>query len=417
MLLGTAALALLLSIAHPNLQGAPPRNAAGRSAAAGIDADRVTDRPLKLRPHTIAIAGTTPFALNVPEGFDISVAIGGLKRVRFMAQAPDGRWFATDMHDRTDNSKGIVYLLDGFDAERGTFARAVSYLASLRNPNSIAFHTDRAGTPWMYLALTDCLLRYRYTTGTNAPGAAPDTLARFPAYGLSYKYGGWHLTRTVVIGGDEKIYVAVGSSCNACEEKEEVRASVLQMDLDGSNQRVWARGLRNAVGVRAIDSTIVVTDMGADHLGDARPEDPMYVLEAGINYGWPSCYQYRGRIYADTLFARSPIRIDPRRVPLAYATFAAHSAPLGLEYFRSFPDPALDNYFLVALHGSSKVSLRHGYTVARVKHGTPTRDFITGFLSNGIVHGRPCDVVRAGTDAFFVTDDHAGAIYYVRRVR
>jgi glucose/arabinose dehydrogenase len=66
-------------------------------------------------------------------------------------------------------------------------------------------------------------------------------LARFPAYGLSYKYGGWHLTRTVAIH-DDKVYVSVGSSCNSCEEKEPERASIIQMDPDGSNARFFAKG-------------------------------------------------------------------------------------------------------------------------------------------------------------------------------
>ncbi len=384
--------------------------------AVGVDDQRVVDRPLKLKPHPIVLSGGKRFTLNLPEGYDITVAIDGLKRVRFMAKAPDGRYFATDMYDRTDNTKGTVYLLDGFDPTRGRFSRAVPYLTRLRNPNSIAFHTDSAGAHWLYLALTDCLLRYRFTPGDTVPGAAPDTLARFPAYGLSYKYGGWHLTRTVVVGGDGRLYVAVGSSCNACEEKEGVRASMLRMDLDGRNQEIIARGLRNAVGVRWASDALWATNMGADHLGDDRPDDAVYAITPGVNYGWPSCYLYRGRVYADSLFRASPSRVDPRTVPVPYASFRAHSAPLGLEYFGGFPDAALDNFFLVALHGSGNVPLKRGYTVARVKHGAVVRDFITGFLRDGKIYGRPCDILRVDASSFFVTDDHAGAVYYVRHV-
>lgn len=382
--------------------------------AGGVDDQRVVDRPLKLKPHVIVLSGGKRFTLNLPEGYDITVAIDGLKRLRFMAKAPDGRYFVTDMYDRTDNTKGTVYILDGFNPEHGRFSRALPYLTRLRNPNSIAFHTDSAGAHWLYLALTDCLLRYRFSPGETVPGAAPDTLARFPAYGLSYKYGGWHLTRTVAIGGDGKLYVAVGSSCNACEEKEEVRASMLRMDLDGRNQEIIARGLRNAVGVRWVSGALWATNMGADHLGDDRPDDAMYAITPGVNYGWPSCYIYRGAAYADTLFRALPSRVDPRTVPVPYASFRAHSAPLGLEYFGGFPDPALDNFFLVALHGSGNVPLKRGYTVARVKHGAAVRDFITGFLRNGKINGRPCDILRVDANSFFVTDDHSGAVYYVR---
>src|SRR5689334_4286387 len=92
--------------------------------------------PLRLVPHTITLSNGKHFDLNVPGGFDISVAAEGLKRVRFMAKAPDGRIFATDMYNLADNSNGTIYILDGFDAKTGKFARVKPYLQHLRNPNN-----------------------------------------------------------------------------------------------------------------------------------------------------------------------------------------------------------------------------------------------------------------------------------------
>jgi glucose/arabinose dehydrogenase len=373
-------------------------------------------RPLKRVPHTLAIGKGRTITLDLPEGFNITVAAEGLRRVRFMAKSPDGRIFGTDMYDRTDNRKGTIYILSDFDPFAGTFGKITPYLTHLRNPNSIAFHTDAGGQQWLYVALTDSLRRYRYRNGDNAPSSPPQLLATFPDYGLSYKYGGWHLTRTIAIGSNGRLYLSVGSSCNACEEKEEVRASIIEMDLDGKNQRRYASGLRNAVGLKFIDGSLYSTNMGADHLGDNRPEDQMHLIREGTNYGWPYCYQYHGKIWADPKFGSSPKRVDPSRVPLAFSTFLAHSSPLGFDYFDATSTSAdLENSFLVALHGSSKLSLRHGYTVARVRKGEPTLDFISGFLRSGKVYGRPADVLRIGADAFLVTDDYAGVVYYVRR--
>ncbi len=95
-------------------------------------------------------------------------------------------------------------------------------------------------------------MRYKYNAGDNAPSVAPKVLAHYPDYGLNYKYGGWHLTRTVAFAtlhGKTRLYVTVGSSCNACNEKEEIRATLTVMDPDGSHQEIIARGLRNAVGM------------------------------------------------------------------------------------------------------------------------------------------------------------------------
>lgn len=373
-------------------------------------------RALKLTPRRISLADGRSFDLNVPEGFEISVAAQGLRRVRFLARSPDGRIFVTDMYNRTDNQKGVVYVLDGFDPAEKKFQRTLPYLTGLRNPNSLAFYTDGNGVDWLYLALTDRLVRYRYKAGDNAPSGEPETLATFPAYGLSYKYGGWHLTRTVIAGGNGKIYVAVGSSCNACEEKEEVRASILEMDPDGANQRFFARGLRNAVGLRWVDGQLFATDMGADHLGDHKPADTLYIVRDGGQYGWPYCFQSGPKVYADPQLNPRGEKMSCREVPTAYTAFDAHSSPLGLERFDAGNDPGLGDVFLIALHGSSKKSLKRGYRLVRVTGpGAPPEDFIDGFLQAGKIRGRPAGVLRFGPDTFLFTDDYAGVVYYVYR--
>ncbi len=352
--------------------------------------------------HPVVLADGRKFSLNLPAGYEIRVAAEGLRRVRFMAMAPDGRLFVTDMYNRTDNKRGKVYVLDGFDRGSGRFAKVTPYLTNLRNPNSIAFHDG-----WFYLALTDKLLRYRYEAGSAAPIGDPEVLATFPDYGLDYKYGGWHLTRTIAIAKNgmpnDKLYVSVGSSCNACIEKEEVRATVMEMNLDGTEQRIYARGLRNAVGLKFVGSTLFVTNMGADHLGDEAPRDAMYALRDGANYGWPKCYVTQSSIRPDPRFNATPK--DCANAPRPLATFAAHASPLGLESLA-------DGDFLVALHGSSKKSLDHGYRVARVHDGA-AEDFISGFLKGTQIVGRPADVLRLDDDSFFVTDDYAGVIYFV----
>jgi glucose/arabinose dehydrogenase len=379
---------------------------------------------LRLSPHPITLADGRAFSLNLPADFDISVAAEGLKRIRFMAKAPDGRIFVTDMHDLSDNSLGSICILDGFDPKTGKFKQVIPYLRRLRNPNSVAFHTDSTGENWIYIALTDKLERYHYHLGETFPTGQPEVLATYPDYGLSYKYGGWHLTRTIVFsdsGNPRHLYISVGSSCNACEEKEEVRATISVMDPDGKNAHILASGLRNAVGLRFLNGTLFATNMGADHLGDDAPDETMFALgpdllqsSKRLHYGWPYCYFKDGQIFPDPKFAASPKKADCNQVPAPFATFAAHGSPLGLEYFDSSTrDPALRNSFLVALHGGSKRRLKRGYRVVIVREHAKPQDFITGFLENGIVHGRPCDIFRLGPDSFLLTDDYSGVIYYV----
>lgn len=360
-------------------------------------------------------AGT--FALNLPQDFGISVAAEGLKRVRFMAKSPDGRVFVTDMFNLTDNKKGVIYILDQFDHATKSFKNVTTYLRNLRNPNSIAFYTDPGGGDWLYLALTHQLVRYRFQKGETAPTSKPEVLGTFPDYGLSYKYGGWHLTRTIAIGGNGKIYISVGSSCNACEEREDVRASVIEMDPDGKNQKHFARGLRNAVGLRWIDGQLFATNMGPDHLGDHKPADTMYALKNGSNYGWPYCYQAGRLRVGDPKFNPRGSKMNCLELPPAYAAFAAHSSPLGLEYFGNDSTTELRDSFLVGLHGSTKEHLNRGYRVVRLQglhasSATP-QNFIDGFLEGRKIHGRPCDILSLGNNSFLFTDDYAGVVYFV----
>ncbi|MFQ6313396.1 hypothetical protein [Lysobacter capsici] len=78
----------------------------------------------------------------------------------------------------------------------------------------------------------------------------------------------------------------------------------------------------------------------------------------------------------------------------------------------------MSDEFVVALHGASKLALNHGYRLVRVKaDGRSGGDLITGFLADGKVLGRPCDVLHTGRDSFLFTDDKSGVIYRVRPKR
>jgi glucose/arabinose dehydrogenase len=381
---------------------------------AGASNSQTRNSPVRLTPRHISLANGRSFTLNLPDRFDIAVAAEGLKRVRFMAKSPDNRIFVTDMFNLTDNRKGVVYILDEFDPQTKRFKKVTQFMTGLRNPNSVAFYTDRSGTQWFYLALTDRLVRYRYENGSTKPIGEAQVLATFPDYGLGYKYGGWHLTRTIAVGPNDKIYVSVGSSCNACEEKEDVRASVLEMDPDGKNQRRYARGLRNAVGLRWVNNRLFATNMGADHLGLNRPEDTLGALTEDKNYGWPYCFQSGYRMFADPKLNPGSSKFDCKKAPPLKAALGAHTAPLGLEYFDADASETLRGSFLVALHGSTNKRIARGYRVVRLAaHASTPEDFITGFLVNGVVNGRPCDIFGFGQNAFLLTDDKAGVVYYV----
>ncbi len=368
----------------------------------------------KLVPQKVTLKNGKTFNLSLPADFEISPAAEGLKRVRFFARSPDGRMFVTDMYNLADNKRGTIYILDGFDAKTGKFAAVKTYLTGLHNPNSVQFYSDADGQDWLYIAETGKLTRRKFTKGENKPSDPnPQTLAQFPDYGLSYKYGGWHLTRTVAFSPDGKMYVSVGSSCNSCVEKEEVRAAILEMNPDGSQQRVFAKGLRNAVGLRWFGKYLFATNQGSDHLGLQKPDETFYAVKDGADYGWPYCHSSNGKIFADPKLKR-PGGCEGVTAPYAY--FPARSSALGFDYFDDTDAPdVLKNGFVVSLHGSTNKAIGHGYKIVVMRKGEPLQDLITGFLQGRKVVGRPCDVFKLDPNTFLFTDDYSGIVYLVRK--
>ncbi len=381
--------------------------------------------------HKLTYSPGKTITLSLPAEFDIDIAAHGIRRPRFFAQSPDGRIFVTSMVSLADNRLGSILILDGWNEQTHTFARTIRYLRHLHNPNSIAFWTDaKSGESWLYVALTDKLVRYAYHAGDVAPTAPPQTLIRFPEYGLNYKYGGWHLTRTVAVadvGNVPHIFVSIGSSCNYCQEREVARASILSMDPDGGNAKIVAQGVRNAVDLHyepdAGGGGLFATNMGDDHLGDELPDDTFFKIDPAdhtVNYGWPTCYFAGGKPTLDSTplpsmhdaSFRAHADVPPQshedsvygnqrgvaaagtnlaagggHAPLADPNAALGESPAPLERcdavpqayawfmahssplgFAYFPqtDSKLQASFLVALHGASHPHIGTGYRVVRL---------------------------------------------------
>lgn len=318
------------------------------------------------------------------------------------------------MYSREDNKKGRVLILENWNDIEKKFEKTITFLEGLHNPNQVAFYTIN-NQHFIYVSETGKLTYYRYTPGDSKPSSPATVIAEFPDYGLSYKYGGWHLTRSMAFHNN-KLYVSVGSSCDACIEKEEIRATVVEMDPDGQNQRIYARGLRNSVGLKWVNNELWATGMGRDNLGPDKPEDLLQKIQRGEFYGWPFYFQFRKKILADPNFKDSVQPGYIKRPPVTPYAFLAHSAPLGFDFFTGFSDSLLNNSFIVALHGSTSVWRQRGNAVVQILPNGSYREIVTGFLQGKTEskrYGRPCDVFKWDANAFFVSDDKNGIIYYI----
>jgi glucose/arabinose dehydrogenase len=227
---------------------------------------------------------------------------------------------------------------------------------------------------------------------------------------------GHHRTRTILFSPDySALFVSIGSSCNLCAEEDERRATIMRFNPDGSGGQVYARGLRNAVGIafRPGSEELWATNNGADLMGDDLPPETVYAVREGEDYGWPRCHA--GRI-VDPEFGEAGACSG---APDPAIEITAHSAPLGLAFYtgEQFPADYRGDLF-VALHGSWNRTVPTGYKVVRIpmdggKRGK-VEDFATGWLpENGQHWGRPVDVVTGAEGSLFVSDDSGGRIYRI----
>lgn len=191
---------------------------------------------------------------------------------------------------------------------------------------------------------------------------------------------------------------------------------MMRYELDGTGGEIIATGLRNSVGFdwAPWNGALYATDNGRDLLGDDTPPCELNHIAPGQFYGWPYFY---GDNIPDSDMGPDPLARERRPTAPAHG-FRAHNAPLGITFLRAgnLP-PTYQQSALVALHGSWNRSSPDGYRVVSLhwtESGIEERDFLSGFLRDGSISGRPVDVAEGPDGAIYVSDDYAGAIYRVR---
>ncbi len=332
----------------------------------------------------------------MPPGFALSTFADGLDKPRFMAIGPDGALYVAEM------GAGRVLRLP--DADGDGQADGVEVAAEgLYRPNSLAFAPDGS----LYVGEVERVVRLRDPDGDGFFDQQETVIDGIPTEG--------HFTRTVLFSPDGKyLFLSVGSSCNVCEEKDPRRATILRYNPDGSGEEIFARGLRNAVGLTFRPGTeeLWATNNGRDWLGDDLPPDTVQLVHEGDDFGWPRCHA--GRI-EDPDFGE-PGSCESVAVP--EVELQAHSAPLGLTFYDGtrFPETYRGDLF-VAFHGSWNRQTPTGYKIVRIPFGKNgpiggAQDFVTGWLTpEGEKRGRPVGLTVASDGSLFISDDASGKIY------
>jgi glucose/arabinose dehydrogenase len=339
-----------------------------------------------------------PHKLFVPEGLQISVFAANLRKPRMLAFSPAG-----DLYVSLPGTGEIAVLPD---SDHNGISDGMDIFASgLDRPHGLAFSGKD-----LLVAENGRLIKLVDQNADRRADSLEIISSDLPA-------GGGHWTRSVLVGADGAYYVSAGSSCNSCIESDPRRAAILRIAKTGGEAKVYARGLRNSVGLARHPQTgdIWASNNGRDMLGDDLPPEELNRIVADGEYGWPYCY---GQRIPDPDLGRPELC---RNTIPPMVEMPAHSAPLGITFGAGldFPPP-LQQMLFVAFHGSWNRRTPTGYKLIGIpfENGIPRgepQDIVTGWLEKATAWGRPVAPAVGPDGALYLSDDRAGVIYRISR--
>jgi glucose/arabinose dehydrogenase len=269
----------------------------------------------------------------------------------------------------------------------------------------------------LYVANTDAILHFPYTTGQTNIATAGTVLTPLPGGPIDH-----HWTKSLVASEDgTKLYVGIGSNSNITENgigAELGRADIWEVDRTTGAHRIFASGLRNPNGLtwepQGHALWAVVNER--DELGPNLVPDYLTAVKDGGFYGWP--YSYFGQHIDPRVMPQRPDLVAKAIVP-DYA-LSSHVAPLGLVFDTATSLPAhYSGGAFVGEHGSWDRDVLNGYKVVFIPFngGKPNgmaEDVVTGFLdSDGHAHGRPVGLALDKTGALLIADDVGNTVWRV----
>jgi glucose/arabinose dehydrogenase len=343
-------------------------------------------------------------AIRMPPGFAIGMYSDQVPAARSMALGDKGTVFVGTFGLLTGKGNvGAVYAVRDANGD-GRADEVITIAKGLNQPNGVAFRNGA-----LYVAEMQRIIRYDGIESRLQNPPEPVVLKD------GFLNNGNHQWREIAFGPDGKLYVALGAPCNICEP-EAPYGSIARMNPDGSEFEIYARGVRNSVGLafHPGNGQLWFTDNGGDGMGDNIPSDKLnHAGKAGMHFGYPYCHQ--GEI-ADAKFGSADGcgKYSPPAVKLG-----PHVAALGLTFYTGDMFPAeYKNELLIAQHGSWNRSNPLGYRIGLVhvhqgQFASGQRIFAEGWLQGRQPWGRPVDLLQLADGSVLVSDDLQGAIYRI----
>jgi glucose/arabinose dehydrogenase len=362
-------------------------------------------------------------SVRLPKGFRINVFHAGMMKPRFFAWSPSGVLHIVDM------SAEAVYALPDRNGD-GIADTAFIAAAPVKEAHNVVFYQGA-----MLVAEPTRVLRFLDRDGDGVYETRSVFIDSIPNGGVFN-----HYTRTLLADTlRNALYLSVGAPCDACRADNPERAAILRFNADGSGRRIFATGLRNAIGMALEPATGLIWATNADRngLGEEKPEEIVTTVPDGSYHGWPLAFSNSARrsewanLQASLDYrAMLPFtRTDSMRfltLKIAEAYLPAHSTPMGIAFYTGYRwHSSFYNAAFVAVHGSYSTDSRRlaaGYNVAVMRRDAASgtysmQDFLNGFLTDSLAYkhwGRPCGVGFSPQGDLYVSSDAViGAIYRI----
>ncbi|WP_207430946.1 PQQ-dependent sugar dehydrogenase [Sabulibacter ruber] len=390
------------------------------------------DTTQNVKNYSRVIGWPTDKMPEAPTAFRVNKFAAGLRNPRWIYVAPNGDIFVSEAETVKRGKERREARKSGMDKSQN-MNRSANRITLFRDVNQDGVPEERytflqrQNQPfgmlvlnnYFYVANTDGLWRYPYQPGQTRLNGRGEKILELPAGGYNN-----HWTRNIIANADgSKIYIAVGSGSNNGEngmEHEVRRACILEINPDGSGERIYASGLRNPVGMDWAPNarTLWTAVNERDELGDELVPDYLTSVKEGGFYGWP--YAYFGQNEDPRMKGQRPDLVKKTLVP--DVPLGAHTASLGLAFYKrsAFPGKYRGGAF-IGQHGSWNNSKLVGYKVVFVpfengKPSGPPEDFLTGFIADAEknqVYGRPVGIAVLPDGSLLVSDDAANTIWRV----
>jgi glucose/arabinose dehydrogenase len=385
---------------------------------------------------TMSVNSTAPWpagaAPTVPTGFTVTRYAENLKHPRWLYVLPNGDVLVAEAApplSKIDSIEGAVE--NWLDKKNGSAPPSANEITLLRDTNGDGKPDVRTvflkglnqnfgmlllnGS--FYVANTDGVMRFPYKDGETQITEKGRKILDIPV--------GHHWTRNLIASEDgKKIYVTVGSGSNIADKGldiEKRRADILEINPDGSHERIFASGLRNpnGAGWEPVTHKLWVVAQERDQLGDDLVPDYLTSVTDGGFYGWP--WSYWGKHVDDRVQPQNPAMVAKAIAP--DYSLGAHVAVLGLAFYTAdaFPSHYKGGAF-VGEHGSWNRAQMSGYKVVFVpfKDGKPDglpEDFLTGFMPDpthsDTAYGRPVGVAVDAKGALLAADDVGNIVWRI----